>query len=276
MQIPLEDFYEDIVGKAMRGLGVGESQLAAKTGVDPDTLRRLCRGEFSDETALAKVARALDLDPGSLLVSASKAWRPRPVSVDGLTLYNTPYRDMRVNAFLIADPHSGAAAVFDTGTDSSPILAEIENEGLRLEAIFITHTHNDHIADLERLRVGTGRAVPVFANRLEPWEGAESFDEGKKFAVGGLTIETRTTSGHSIGGTTYVVTGLERPVAVVGDAMFAGSMGGGMISHADALGNNREKILTLPDETVLCPGHGPLTTVGEEKRCNPFFPEFKG
>ena len=62
---------------------------------------------------------------------------------------------------------------------------------------------------------------------------------------------------------------------VVGDALFAGSMGGGMVSYADALRTNREKIMSLPDETVLCPGHGPMTTVGEEKKHNPFFPEFK-
>ena len=84
-----------------------------------------------------------------------------------------------------------------------------------------------------------------------------------------------TTSGHSVGGTTYVIEGLERPVAIVGDAMFAGSMGGGKISFQDALENNRTKILSLPGNTVLCPGHGPLTSVAEEKAHNPFFPEFK-
>jgi glyoxylase-like metal-dependent hydrolase (beta-lactamase superfamily II) len=52
-------------------------------------------------------------------------------------------------------------------------------------------------------------------------------------------------------------------------------MGGGMVSYEDALRTNREKIMTLPDDTVLCPGHGPLTTVGEEKKHNPFFPEFR-
>jgi hydroxyacylglutathione hydrolase len=72
---------------------------------------------------------------------------------------------------------------------------------------------------------------------------------------------------------TYVVTGLARPVAVVGDSLFAGSMGGGNVSYQDALRNNREKILTLTDETIVCPGHGPLTTVGKEKRDNPFFAE---
>src|SRR6266545_1259477 len=77
--------------------------------------------------------------------------------------------------------------------------------------------------------------------------------------------------GHSQGGMTYVVAGLARPVAIVGDSLFAGSMGGGNVSYADALRNNLEKILTLPDETIICPGHGPMTTVGEEKQHNPFF-----
>jgi len=71
-----------------------------------------------------------------------------------------------------------------------------------------------------------------------------------------------------------VIDGLDRPIAIVGDAIFAGSMGGGMVSYQDALQTNREKIMTLADDTVLCPGHGPMTTVGEEKKNNPFFPEF--
>lgn len=79
------------------------------------------------------------------------------------------------------------------------------------------------------------------------------------------------TSGHTKGGTTYFVTGLARPVAAVGDAMFAGSMGGGNVSYEDALRNNVEKILALPDETLILPGHGPVATVGEQKLHNPFF-----
>jgi len=71
-----------------------------------------------------------------------------------------------------------------------------------------------------------------------------------------------------------VVDGLERRIAIVGDAIFAGSMGGGMISYQDALRTNREKIMTLPDDSILCSGHGPMTTVGEEKKNNPFFPEY--
>jgi glyoxylase-like metal-dependent hydrolase (beta-lactamase superfamily II) len=78
-----------------------------------------------------------------------------------------------------------------------------------------------------------------------------------------------------VGGITYVITGLAKPVAIVGDALFAGSMGGGMISWGDALETNRKQIFTLADDTVLCPGHGPMTTVAEEKSHNPFYPEFR-
>lgn len=268
--IPIEDFFEDIIAKSMRGRQISEADLAERTGVDRDMLGRLCRGEFCDETALRKVARALDLDPAALVVSASRAWRPRSVEIEGLAVFNTPYRDMRVNAYLIWDPGTKAAAAFDTGTDCSGLVALAKEKDLALEQIFLTHTHNDHIADLDRLRAGSGEAV-VRSNREEPFPGSELFSEGEEFRIGSLAVKTLTTSGHSAGGTTYVVTGLARDVAVVGDAVFAGSMGGGMVSFSDAWRNNREKILTLPEDTVICPGHGPLSSVGEERRNNPFF-----
>jgi glyoxylase-like metal-dependent hydrolase (beta-lactamase superfamily II) len=84
-------------------------------------------------------------------------------------------------------------------------------------------------------------------------------------------VQTRRTSGHARGGVTNVETGLARRLAIVGDALFAGSMGGGLVSYDEALRTNHEQILTLPDDTILCCGHGPLTTVGEEKFHNPFF-----
>ena len=113
--------------------------------------------------------------------------------------------------------------------------------------------------------------APAFVGDREPIDGAQTFAPGREFHAGKLKIETRLTWGHSPGGITYVVTGLERPVAVVGDAVFAGSMGGGGVSYADALNTNREGIFSLPDQTIICPGHGPMTTVGEERTHNPFF-----
>jgi glyoxylase-like metal-dependent hydrolase (beta-lactamase superfamily II) len=97
------------------------------------------------------------------------------------------------------------------------------------------------------------------------------FEAGKHWRLGKLHIDTLKTWGHSRGGMTYVVNGLARKVAIVGDAIFAGSMGGGNVSYHDALQTNLEQILSLPDDTIICPGHGPMTTVGEEKAHNPFF-----
>jgi len=268
--IPIEDFFEDIIAKSMRGRHISEGELAQATSVSPDILHRLCCGEFCDEPALLKVAEALRLDPRALTLSASKVWRPRPVEMEGLEVFNTPYRDMRVNAFLVWDPETKIGAAFDTGTDSSGLMEKAHAEAVSIESIFITHTHNDHIADLDRLKAASEKAA-IYSNETEPWPDTITFAEGDTFNIGRLSVKTFTTSGHSVGGTTYFIEGLSKPIAVVGDAIFAGSMGGGMVSFDDAWKNNREKILTLPDETVICPGHGPMSTIGEEKRNNPFF-----
>ena len=149
------------------------------------------------------------------------------------------------------------------------MLSLAAKEKLAIKMILLTHSHPDHIADLPRLREETGASIYVSAR--EPVLGAESIEEGKRFSLGKINIDTRLTWGHSRGGMTYVVHGLARPVAVVGDSLFAGSMGGGSVSYEDALQNNLKKILTLPDDTIICPGHGPMTTVAEEKVHNPFF-----
>jgi len=143
------------------------------------------------------------------------------------------------------------------------------SRGLRVAKIFITHTHTDHIFDFDRLLEKT--KAQAWVSEREPLRGAEGFAPGRDFQIGALTVETRLTSGHAVGGVTYFIRGLAKPIAIVGDSIFAGSMGGGKVSYAEALKNNREQVLTLPEETIICPGHGPLTTVGEQKRTNPFF-----
>jgi glyoxylase-like metal-dependent hydrolase (beta-lactamase superfamily II) len=176
---------------------------------------------------------------------------------------------MTVNAYLVWDPASRDAVAFDTGADSGGMLDRIAAEKLTVKLILLTHAHPDHVADLPRLREKT--RAPIYISDRESAEGAEAIAEGRRFRIGSLEIESRLTWGHSPGGMTFVINGLARPVAIVGDSLFAASMGGGNISYEDAVRNNLEKILTLPEETIVCPGHGPLTTVGKEKRENPFF-----
>jgi hydroxyacylglutathione hydrolase len=267
--ISLEDNVGDIIGKAQRGLGISDSELAKKAGLDLQTIRKLREGDV-DEQALHRVAPVLGLAAGPLCELAKGEWHPERIDErDGFAQFNTRYHDMTVNAYLVWDPASRVAAAFDTGADCSEMLRFANRHKLNVQLILLTHAHPDHVADLPRLREETG--ADVFVPAREPVSGAEAIDEGKHFHLGKLEIDTRLTWGHSQGGTTYVVSGLARPVAIVGDSLFAGSMGGGNVSYRDALRNNLEKILTLPDETIICPGHGPMTTVGEEKAHNPFF-----
>jgi hydroxyacylglutathione hydrolase len=265
MTIPLEDNAGDIIGKAQRGLGISDSQLAERAGLKG----KLREGNFDDQS-LERAAPALNLNAAALRKLASGKWEPETIGeIDGLAMFNTTYGDMTVNAYLVWDPATRDAVAFDTGADCGGMLERAQREHLKVKLILLTHAHPDHVADLRRLHETTG--APVYISELEPEEGAEPIAEGKRFEVGSLRIEARLTSGHSPGGITYVVTGLAKPIAVVGDSLFAGSMGGGNVSYQDALRNNREKILTLSEETIVCPGHGPLTTVGKEKRDNPFF-----
>ncbi|MGD0650569.1 MAG: MBL fold metallo-hydrolase [Verrucomicrobiia bacterium] len=270
--IPLEDNYDDVINKAKRGLRLTDERLAQSAGIALEELSRVKAGQF-DERVVGKLAPVLGLGEDALVVLGLKSWHPIARELVGLAPFNTRFEDMTVNAYLVWDPKTKLAVVFDTGADCSGIIRFAQNNHLTASHIFLTHTHYDHVADLSRLKRAT--KAKAFVSELEPIDGTETFAAGKTFGVGNLQIEARQTSGHSRGGTTYVVRGLERPVAVVGDALFAGSMGRGMVSYEEALRTNREQIFTLPDDTIICPGHGPLTTVGEEKQHNPFFPEFQ-
>jgi len=267
--IPLEDNFTDIMEKARRGLSLSHEALAKKSVVEPGELEKLQRGLFH-EAALRKVAKALNLGADALCNLAMARYEPAAVEEPkGLAGFNSPFENMTVNSFLVWDPSTKEAAIFDTGADGQPMLDFAATHGLQVKQIFITHIHTDHVFDLDRLIEKTGSQAWVCEK--EPMAGAESFSAGRVFQIGNLSVETRLTSGHAVGGVTYFIQGLAKPVAIVGDSMFAGSMGGGRISYSDALRNNLEQILTLHDATIICPGHGPLTTVGEQKQVNPFF-----
>jgi len=267
MTIPLEDTFADVVGKSQRGLKLSDAELSALAGISGAALAGVKGGAF-DPSAIRSLAPVLGLNAEALVALGSGTYKPEAVTLHGLECFNTPFEDMSVNSCLVWD--GGEAAAFDTGADATPMLDFLGRRGLALKALFVTHAHGDHIWELDRLVEKT--RAPVFVGSREPaLEGAEAFEAGRVFQVGSLSVATRLTWGHSQGGITYVVRGLEKPLAIVGDAVFAGSMGGGAVSYADALRTNRSEILSLPDETVLACGHGPLTTVGEQKKSNPFF-----
>lgn len=275
--VTLEDNWEDVIGKAARGLGKNADTLAGEAGADRRRVVALLEGRLDEETLL-RVAPALRLDPASLLALARGEYHPRLSPPKGLIPFSFPfpvpgYAEMRVNAYVVHAPGDPAALVFDCGGRPDEIAAALRDNDLRAAALFLTHTHGDHTAGIDVLRQHTGTAVHAPAN--EPYPDAIAVSPGAALTFGPLKVTALDTSGHSRGGTSYVIEGAAQPIAIVGDALFAGSAGGAPNAWEAALDRVRKEILSLPDETLLCPGHGPITTVAREKQHNPLFPEFK-
>src|SRR5258707_1511646 len=139
--IPLEDNAADIIGKAQRGLGISDSELAEKAGVSAQTIRKLREGDF-DESALLSVAPVLGLDGRALSEIANREWLPKKIeSLDGLAQFTTDYNGMAVNAYLVWDPATRVAAAFDTGADSREMLRSAKHHKLDTQLILLTHAH---------------------------------------------------------------------------------------------------------------------------------------
>jgi glyoxylase-like metal-dependent hydrolase (beta-lactamase superfamily II) len=179
---------------------------------------------------------------------------------------------MSVNAYLAWDEVTREAALFDTGFDSAPVVRLIEENGLDLRYIFITHAHSDHVAGIPALQTRFPKVRLRRGSRSAPAEQRNKPQECVQ--LGSLRITHRETPGHADDAVTYIVGNWSEDaphVAFVGDALFAGSMGRALPQPGIARDLIRDRILSLPAETLLCPGHGPLTTVAQEKEHNPFF-----
>lgn len=274
--LALEDNVGDILGKARRGLGLSHGELARRAGCDESALRSWESGNSAPEDAVvSRLARTLQLEPSRLIEIARLRWKPAPTAESVLKHFSqitSSYGNMLVNAYLTWDGATHEAALFDTGTDLAQIGEAIRSRSLKLKYLFFTHTHPDHVALLEEIQ--RGWKPEVITSKGEFVYHATVAAEGRAFQVGSIRVEVLETEGHSPGGLSFVLQSADKHaplIAVVGDALFAGSVGGPKFSYERLLRNLRTKILTLPDDAVLAPGHGPMTTVGEEKSHNPFF-----
>jgi hydroxyacylglutathione hydrolase len=200
-----------------------------------------------------------------------------------------PVGPLRCNCSVIGDEGTREALVVDPGDDIEDVLALIRKHNLQVKQIVITHAHIDHVGGAMKLRAATGS--PILLNQRDhallqmldaqaAWIGVEppgkvEIDQNLRQAdlvkAGSLTAEVIHTPGHTEGSIClYFPT--ERKL-VAGDTLFAGSIGrtdlpGG--SFEKIIRSLHEKVLALPDETIVVPGHGPLTTIGDERDSNPF------
>ncbi len=206
---------------------------------------------------------------------------PRP---NVICLTNGVYQE---NCYLLADPDAGAAVLIDPGEEADLFLRRVETERLTLQAIWLTHAHLDHILGVKAVVERTG--VPVYLHPADrplydgvaqqgAWLGVRAeqppvpdheIAHGDILTVGSLDFEVRHVPGHSPGSVAIIGHG----VAFVGDAVFAGSVGRVDLPGGDGAGllaSIQEQLLPLADETVVYSGHGPETTIGVERRSNPF------
>lgn len=249
---------------AATAAGIGEAELSEleSAGQVPKKLDWRALGDLigMDDRKLAAIAAGWT--PAEKDLSQWREFR----------VITTESGGMAVNAYLVWDEVSREAALFDTGWESEPIVRLIEENQLQLRHIFITHGHEDHIAALGEIRQKHPKARLHSGSKTAP---VDQRNRANDFIhLGSLRITNRETPGHAEDGTTYVIGTWPEDaphVAIVGDAIFAGSIGRGNQSWAVAREAVRKQIFTLPDATLICPGHGPLTTVEEEKEHNPFF-----
>jgi hydroxyacylglutathione hydrolase len=199
---------------------------------------------------------------------------------------------MQTNCYILACQETMQAAVIDPAWDGRSIAATVEERGYEISHILLTHSHFDHVGGLAELKEET--AVPIYihpdavtmlslagqlANRWglfipEPPQADELLQAGQQLAVGQVKLEVLYTPGHAPGHVSFYLP--DHLVVFSGDALFQQGVGRTDLPGGDMavlLASIRDKLLTLPDETRVFSGHGPATTIGDEKRWNPFLQE---
>jgi hydroxyacylglutathione hydrolase len=274
MPVSLEDELGDVLEKARDGKGWSQSDLARASGVSANDISQIERYEHvPDDDILKHLAEVLDLHVASFLAVAKGAWLPKPIEPEP-----SPYKIVCLELFVGTYPvkcyfvickATNACAVIDTGGNPEVIIEKAKELNIRPEKILLTHAHHDHAGGLELL--DKIYSCPTWIDEKEPRPSGSRdlrfLKDGEIIKLGGLSIEVFFTPGHTAGGVSYKI----NDAVFSGDTLFAGSMGRANSSWSDLYNSITQKLLTLPDATRLFPGHGPATTVGEEKRNNPFF-----
>jgi glyoxylase-like metal-dependent hydrolase (beta-lactamase superfamily II) len=276
--MPLEDDFCDIIKKARIGHDWSVEDVARITGLPGADITALERGDQPrDQAEVRALATALGLRLVPLEQIVLEKWAPQPIpSILGIETIQGEINGYAVNGYIVHD--SGEALLVDTACNAPAMIAWLESHRVRLTGICLTHGHADHAEGIQQLLARW--QVPVYLGAADVsllrWKPSEDRltapHDGRAVSVGRLSVHCLATPGHTPGGICYRMDTESRPVCFVGDTLFAGSIGKSIphnffSTHLDSV---RQRVLKLPHDCVLLPGHGPATTVREELDHNPF------
>lgn len=275
LQIPLEDELGDVLEKAMACARLTPEALSGLSGVPVSAIRDAI--DYRPELGPAECSRlagALGLNEVGLCALASGKY-PLPHS-DGLPFCVWPLRVAYgvgvVNAYIVGR-EGGRGLLFDTGPGSGALEAEWPDAVTGIDGIFVTHVETEHaggLKDAVRFFGVTHAYVPSGAE-VAP---ARPMGEGETLSFGSLVVTAFRTPGHCAMHNCYHVRSANLPSArsllITGDLIFAGSAGGPYHCQKQLRAHLRRVLEAVPPDTVVAPGHGPMTTAGNELRYNPF------
>ncbi len=274
--LPLEDELGDVLEKALRRAGLTAEALAARTGI---ALGRICdavdyRSDLGCDE-LRRIAGVLGLNEVGLCALGSGQY-PKP-EIDGLPFCVWPLRMPHgigvANAYLVGECGSSHALLFDTGAGIEALNAVWPPVIRVLDAVFLTHVEPEHAGGLCDVVARFGAPAAYIPQGASAPCG-QPLGEGATRRFGSLEVTAFATPGHAAAHNCYLVRAPAAPhgsaLLVSGDLVFAGSVGGAFFSPAELERNLQRMLHAVPPCTVIAPGHGPLTTVGNELRFNPF------
>ena len=276
--MPLEDEFSDILKKARMGQGLSVAEVSRTTGLPGGDITALERGDPPrDRAEVRALAKALGLRPGPLEQIAIDQWEPSGASpISWVETVRGSINGYGAQGYVVYD--GGEALLIDTAYNASAMIDVLTQHHLRLVGICLTHGHADHADGIDQIL--KYREAPVYLGLDDvdllswrpPADQLKAPEDGQTIAVGRLRVQCLATPGHTPGGICYRVDAESQRICFVGDTLFAGSIGRSNPSalYQTHLGSVRTKVLGLPPEYRLLPGHGPATTVREELDHNPF------
>ena len=275
IRIELEDTFGDILRKSTRGTKTSLETVEAKSGVSAADLDAFLKDAEQPTEAQAKaIASTLGLDPQKYADSGLRRWYPDEPPMPSFLIHqiNAPHPS---NGYFLLLRDRNIGAFVDPAGRPEPIIDEFRRAGVDLQYILLTHKHADHTDALAAVRRAFPQATPVIhpidgATLGGAARGATAIVDGASLPFGDSEIRMLYTPGHTDGSSCFIYKGN----VFTGDTMFAGSVGGlfgDRFGYQDLLRNVREKLLSLPETTMVHPGHGPSTTIAQERAHNPFF-----